>query len=246
MIGRILVVENELPWQERLADAMRAEGYEVYLAMSLEEARQLLYQIKPDILTLDMELRAYRMQGWTLLDELDVMPNSPEVIIVSEKIDRQDIQRLWRGYDIFDVVLKENYGNGRYFIQTVRDALEAKRRADAEEDAIETPAEPLATSEADAPYPLTEAERAVLREVARGKLTSEGDTSYSLTEKEKAVLREVARGKSNKEIAQTLRVSINTIKKHLANASAPEKLDTTGRINLVNKARELGYIPREE
>lgn len=218
MIGRILVVEDQIPWQERLAEALRAQDYEVSLAGSLEEARQLLYRVKPDVITLDMELRVYRMQGWTLLDELDVMPNSPEVIIVSDKINRQDIQRLWRGYDIFDVVLKEYYGNGRYFIQTVRDAVEAKRRTDAEEDISETPAEPT--------------------------LLSEGDESCPLTEKEKTVLREVARGKSNKEIAQILKISINTIKRHLFNIT--KKFEMSGRINLVNKARELGCIPREE
>jgi len=216
MTGRILILENEVPWQERLAELLRAQDYEVFVAGSLEEARQLLYRVRPDVITLDMELRAYRMQGWTLLDELDVMPNSPEVIIVSGKINRQDIQRLWKGYDIFDVVLKENYGDGRYFIQTVRDAVDAKRSVHTEEDAIDIPNEPVIAPNARCP----------------------------LTESEKAVLRDAARGKINKEIAANRGVVVDTVKSQLASIYA--KLNVTNRIEAIRAARKLGCIPSDD
>jgi len=220
MIGRILIVEDEAPWQERLAKDLEAEGYKVYIAASLEDARQLLNQGKPDVVTLDMTLSVYgrkRKQGYALLEELDMMPNSPEVIIVSGTISREEVKTIWQGYDIFDVLLKKNYSR-QYFIQTVRDAIEAKRHADTEEENAEEEDEPLTDSNADEHHPPTE--------------------------KELADLREVARGKTNKEIAANLGKSVNTVKKQLSTVS--KKLGTTGRINAVNKARELGYIPREE
>lgn len=221
MIVRILVVEDVAFWRERLVDVLRAEGYEVHSATSLEETRQLLYQVKPDVLVLDMRLRAHGYQGWTILDELDVMPNSPKVIVCTGEIDDpRQLREMRHGFGVFDIIQKERYQKD-HFIQTVRDAVEAKCRADAEEDEEEdeneTSIELLTASNTDEPCPLTESEKKVLREVARGK--------------------------SNEEIAMNLGKSVDTVKKQLS--TAYKKLKITGRINAVNKARELSCIPRE-
>ena len=68
-----------------------------------------------------------------------------------------------------------------------------------------------------------------------------GDTTKSeLTERELDVLRELIKGYSNQEIADRLKVSVNTVRTHIANM-----LDKTGfssRLDLAIKAKELGLV----
>jgi DNA-binding NarL/FixJ family response regulator len=65
--------------------------------------------------------------------------------------------------------------------------------------------------------------------------------SLGITLREQEVLALLAAGKSNKEIAQTLGVSPNTIKTQVA--SLYQKLDVQRRTQAVQKARELALIP---
>lgn len=70
---------------------------------------------------------------------------------------------------------------------------------------------------------------------------SAAQASLGITEREFEVLRLVAAGRSNKEIAQSLAVSPNTIKSHLARLF--EKLEASRRTEAILRARELGLIP---
>jgi ATP/maltotriose-dependent transcriptional regulator MalT len=54
-------------------------------------------------------------------------------------------------------------------------------------------------------------------------------------------LGELAAGRSNKEIAQRLNVSPNTVKTHVAQVYG--KLGARRRTDAINKARELGIVP---
>jgi len=65
--------------------------------------------------------------------------------------------------------------------------------------------------------------------------------SLGLTLREQEVLTLLAAGKSNKEIAQKLGVSPNTVKTQVA--SLYQKLDVQRRTQAVQKARELAIIP---
>lgn len=65
--------------------------------------------------------------------------------------------------------------------------------------------------------------------------------SLGITQREEQVLALVAAGKSNKEIAQKLSVSPNTIKTQVA--SLYQKLEVQRRTQAVQKARELAIIP---
>jgi DNA-binding CsgD family transcriptional regulator len=65
--------------------------------------------------------------------------------------------------------------------------------------------------------------------------------SLGLSERELEVLKEVAEGRSNKEIANKLNVSPNTVKTHLARVF--EKLGARRRTDAINRARELGILP---
>jgi NarL family two-component system response regulator LiaR len=65
--------------------------------------------------------------------------------------------------------------------------------------------------------------------------------SLGITLREQEVLALLAAGKSNKEIAQKLGVSPNTVKTQVA--SLYQKLEVQSRMQAVQKARELALIP---
>ncbi len=62
-----------------------------------------------------------------------------------------------------------------------------------------------------------------------------------ISPRELSVLTELAAGRSNKEIAQRLAVSPNTVKTHVAQVY--RKLGAARRTDAVNRARELGILP---
>ncbi|WP_066651889.1 MULTISPECIES: response regulator transcription factor [Sphingomonas] len=65
--------------------------------------------------------------------------------------------------------------------------------------------------------------------------------ALGISPRELAVLHELAAGKSNKQIAQSLKVSPNTVKTHVARLF--EKLEAQRRTEAINRARELGIVP---
>lgn len=62
-----------------------------------------------------------------------------------------------------------------------------------------------------------------------------------ISKREHEVLELMARGHSNQEIADTLFVSVNTVKTHLANLFL--KLEVSRRTQAVQKAKDLRLIP---
>src|SRR5689334_5745686 len=62
-----------------------------------------------------------------------------------------------------------------------------------------------------------------------------------ISPRELEVLHELAAGRSNKEIADRLNISPNTVKTHVSRLF--EKLDAERRTDAINKARELGLVP---
>ncbi|MEO1552941.1 MAG: response regulator transcription factor [Pseudomonadota bacterium] len=65
--------------------------------------------------------------------------------------------------------------------------------------------------------------------------------SLGITEREYAVLEHLAGGQSNKEIAESLHVSPNTVKTHVSRLY--DKLDVKQRVQAVQKAKDLELIP---
>lgn len=65
--------------------------------------------------------------------------------------------------------------------------------------------------------------------------------ALGISPRELKVLEEIAAGRSNKEIAQALNVSPNTVKTHVARLL--EKLGAARRTDALRKARELGIVP---
>ena len=65
--------------------------------------------------------------------------------------------------------------------------------------------------------------------------------TLGITKREYAVLEQLAIGQSNKEIAEALHVSPNTVKTHVARLF--EKLEVSQRLQAVQKAKDLSLIP---
>jgi len=68
----------------------------------------------------------------------------------------------------------------------------------------------------------------------------QAQAALGISARELTVLRQLASGRSNKEIAEALHVSPNTVKTHVARLF--EKLGAKRRIDAINKARELGLV----
>ena len=64
--------------------------------------------------------------------------------------------------------------------------------------------------------------------------------ALGISPRELAVLEQIAAGKSNKEIADALHVSPNTVKTHVARLF--EKLGAARRTDAIARARELGIV----
>jgi DNA-binding CsgD family transcriptional regulator len=69
----------------------------------------------------------------------------------------------------------------------------------------------------------------------------QGVAQLGISPRELTVLAELAAGRSNKEIAQRLEVSPNTVKTHVAQVY--RKLGAQRRTDAINRARELGILP---
>jgi two-component system response regulator NreC len=63
----------------------------------------------------------------------------------------------------------------------------------------------------------------------------------SLTQREIDVLRLLAKGYTNRQIAETLNVSVRTIEGHRANVM--DKLNAHSRVELTSIAEEMGLLP---
>jgi len=68
----------------------------------------------------------------------------------------------------------------------------------------------------------------------------QAQATLGISERELEILRELAAGRSNKEIANRLNISPNTVKTHVARLF--EKLGAKRRTDAINRARELGLI----
>ena len=92
------------------------------------------------------------------------------------------------------------------------------------------------------PELIIEAVRAVARGEGRWFVTpaTPEDPAASLSEREREVIRHLAEGRSNSEIAETLFISENTVRNHLANAYT--KLGVTTAREAVAWAWKTGFV----
>ena len=79
------------------------------------------------------------------------------------------------------------------------------------------------------------------KEPAPFEVNAKALSALGISQREQEVLALLANGQSNQQIADSLFVSINTIKTHIKNLYA--KLEVSSRTQAVQKARDLHLIP---
>jgi len=89
----------------------------------------------------------------------------------------------------------------------------------------------------------TISKRVIAEFIRRGERTTEQDSHDQLTDREREVLQLIAEGHSNREIAESLHISVKTVETHRAHVM--DKLDIRGTAGLTRYAIRTGIISLE-
>jgi two-component system, chemotaxis family, protein-glutamate methylesterase/glutaminase len=133
MATRVLIVEDSPVMQRLLADMIgRGEGLEVAgIASDPYEARELVKALRPDILTLDVEMP--RMDGLTFLERL--MRLHPMPVVMVSSLTERDAEASLRALELgaVDVIAKPRAADAQAlseFAVTIAERLRAAARVD--------------------------------------------------------------------------------------------------------------------
>jgi DNA-binding NarL/FixJ family response regulator len=191
-----------------LSDDIRIVGE----AVDGKQALQLIPQVKPDVVLLDMRMPG--MSGLDVLNALSALGNMPPTIILTTFDDDQlvlaGLKAGARGYLLKDVSLQQ-------LVDAVKEVASGGSLV-----------QPVVTQRL-----LTGLER------MHNEFTSL-DRPDPLTDRETEILRLMAGGYSNKEIANSLGVAEGTVKNHVSNILS--KLGVRDRTRAVLKAFEIGIV----
>lgn len=170
----------------------------------------------PDVVIMDIRMR--RMSGLAATAAVMTRPRPPKVLVLTTfDLDEYVFDALTAGASGF--LLKE--GSPREIIEAVRVVA-----------AGEMMLSPRTTTTLIGHFVATRLDPR--RERARARLAG-------LSEREREVVREVARGRSNAEIAASLFLSEATVKTHITRSFA--KVDVSNRVQLTIFAYEAGLVP---
>ena len=89
----------------------------------------------------------------------------------------------------------------------------------------------------------TISKRVIAEFIQRGERTTEQDSHDQLTDREREVLQLIAEGHSNRQIAESLHISVKTVETHRAHVM--DKLDIRGTAGLTRYAIRTGIISLE-
>ena len=88
--GKILIIDDEQPTVDVIADSLRQLGYKVYHASSGRKGLRIAYQQQPDLVMLDAVLPD--RDGWAICRQLRDIADVP-IIFVSAKTNKDDVIR---------------------------------------------------------------------------------------------------------------------------------------------------------
>ncbi len=213
---KIMVVDDHVLVRDGIVSLLNAEGFDVVgEASNGLEAVERARELRPDLILMDITMPGVSGLEATRLIKTE-MPQVT-VVIVTVSDDEQDLLEAVksgaRGYLLKDLEPVEFF-----------DSLRAIERG-----------------EAVIPRRLASH---VLEEFQALALRSEAERpADKLTTREKEVLRLVAGGSTNKEVAETLCLSENTIKFHMSKIL--DKLHMQNRAQVAAWAAQHGLAPRE-
>ncbi len=218
MTIRVLIADDHRLFRQGLISLMNTRQDLVEVvgeAESGEEAIKLAEQLKPDVILMDI----YMPQGDGLQASKVIHGRFPEIAIVILTSSEKD------GH-LYEAV---QTGVSGYLLKSL----------DAEE--LFGMLEGVTRGEA----AMTRAMATRLLKGVANRMVVEEKGESSLTERELLVLRLVASGASNPEIAESLSISVNTVKSHLKNIL--EKLQLDNRTQAATYALKRGLVsPRDK
>ncbi len=201
-IRRALVVEDDRAWQEILAEVLGDCGLVVDVAGSLSLALPLLTGKSYRLLVADLSLSQgdhHNRDGIQLLDAVrESNPGCAAILLTGYATVELAVSALTE-HGAFTCLRKETF-NRRQFRELVGRALAGTNHSNGSSGSA--------------------------NQTASSRESGEDELAL-LTEREREVLELVARGLTNKEIAQELVITSNTVKRHLK--AIFEKLDVHTR-----------------
>ena len=209
MTIKVLIADDHKLFRQGLISLMNTRKDLVEVigeAENGEEAIQMASELNPDIILMDI----YMPQGDGLYATKIIHERQPETAIIILTSSEKD------GH-LYEAV---HQGVSGYLLKSL--------------DADELFEMIIGVTKGEAAMTKSMAAR-LLKSVAN-RVVEEGKGESSLTEKELLVLRLVASGDSNPEIAESLSISVNTVKSHLKNIM--------GKLQLSNRTQAAAYAIR--
>jgi DNA-binding NarL/FixJ family response regulator len=209
MTLRVLLVDDHALVREGIAGLLATQP-DIEIAGEAEDGFQALEQARatmPDVILMDIEMpRCDGLEATRLIKR--EMPYVKIVILTIHDVDKR----------LFEAVRNGAQG---YLLKDIGSAELIKMLRGMERG--------------EAPISRTMAAR-ILDEFARQDETPQLDGELLLTRREREVLQWVARGASNREIAEALVISENTVKNHMRNILS--------KLHLSNRAQVMAYALR--
>ncbi len=212
---RVLLADDHSLFREGLAGIIAAQTDMQVVGQANDglEAFVMAQELKPDLILMDVQMPT--MDGLEATQKIKQV--LPETIIVMLTI-RSDDDMLFealkngaQGYLLKDI-------QSQYMLEMLRGALRGE----------------AAISPSLAGRVLSE-----FRRLSKGGI-AEKDNDNELTEREQQVLLQASKGATDKEIASTLNISLNTVKTHIRNILA--KLHVTTRREATKAAKAKGML----
>lgn len=201
---RVVLAEDHRLVREGLRALLEAnEGFTVVgEAVDGFETVKVVEQLQPDLLLLDLSMPGH--SGLDALRDLADRPHGARILLVTASIDREEIAAALQ-LGARGIVLKEAASEA--LLSAIRTVM----------------AGGLWLGDAAVSELMTPSERPRARQVV-------GRTAFGLTPREREILNSITGGLSNREIAETLTLSEQTVKHHLS--SIFDKTGTSSRLEL--------------
>lgn len=215
----LLILEDDKSMQDRLVQVLISLGYhndDFYLAESISDCQNKLHTIQPAIALIDVHLPDGN--GIDLIDHLlNINADMPIIVISGWSNEATILEALKKGATGY--LLKER--DDLELLLAIRNVLQGG-----------VPIDPFI-----AQYLIQQSTQATFEAVPNTPKSAE---TFNLTDREKQVLTLIEQGMSNKEIADQLHVSKNTVETHIKNCY--KKLFVSNRTMATHKAKSNGII----
>lgn len=216
---RVAIVDDHPFFRQGVINVLREEPDVDVVAESGDgdEALDMLNEIEPDVVLMDVNLPG--MNGLQITQRLKSRNTDIKVVILTAYDDEEQIYRAIRiganAYFPKDV-------NPKRLLQTIRSVAKGYYVIDNQELSPE------------------QAEQWLLELYRRYGITQEDRTLSPLTTREMGILELIIEGQSNKEIANTLNISQQTVKNHVTSILA--KLNLSDRTQAAIYALRHGWV----